>query len=331
MPSRRRVLAAGVLALTTGCLSDDAWVGRTDRRATTAESGSPADGSSGSTDGRDQSTGTGDECQRGYDVDADAFAPVETLPVGLREPERQVVADAVSNDGTTVETYWDAPVRSGVYVEFDGAYYRTSYTEGSAEEVPAREMSVRWEADQRAPDSAEVLAYDELPESDRRALEATVYGDRSEGRGHPTQTLEHRDFPAPYPDGTDDSTLVDRGEAWVEWDGRVYEVRVGGETTNARRTFEYDATEVASSDDAFRRYVDAEYVVALDDLSDGATAVVEDAVDGGYEECEPVSAGFESLRERLDDAPELPHPLDRRWFVEYDGERYLLGVFGWVV
>lgn len=330
MPSRRQVLTGTALLLTTGCLSNDT------RNAPTVESSEPSPG-----DGTARSTGESmtrtPECDGGFSVTADEFAPVEQLPIPLDPSQRAVVEAAIAEDGTTVETYRSASLRTEGYVEFDGRYHRIEYEQTGETAVPARELNVAWETGQQAPDDATVVGYDELPADDRRALDLAINPEEAAGErgeesdGHPSQRLEVGSYPAPYPDGTADSLLASRETTWVEWDGRVYEVQVGGEATATRRTFEYRVTEVAASDEAFREHVVDRRLVVLEDLRESERAVLESALEGGYRECEPASAGLERLRNRLDEDGEPRRLTNLERYVEYDGRRYHLAIFRWVV
>lgn len=315
MPSRRRVLAGTGLFLTTGCLWSD-------------PESAPADASSGTATASSDGT---PECQRGLVLAVDDFAPTEQLLAPLSPPERDVVGAAVEDGETTVQTYYQAPVRDGVHVAYEGAYYRTVVAEADTIEVPALELDVSWEQGQQAPDDQRVLTYATLPEPDRRALAVAIYGSRHESDVHPTEGLHRRSTPAPYPGGTDGSTFETGDAVWLEWDDRAYELSIRGETSVTRRTVDYRVTEVAASDDGFREYVADRYLITLDDLDDGASSVLETAIEDDYRECEPASAAFADLRDRLVDDRGLPDPNDGEWYVRYDGRRYRLRIFGWVV
>jgi hypothetical protein len=340
MPSRRRVLAsaAALVTTTTGCLGSDspAATDRDPRGSASPTTGttrreSPQTGTETETNG-----GPTENCQSGVAVRTEPFAPVEQVAIAVDDPARPIV-DAATGDGsggsTQITTYGQAPIHDGVFVRYEGAFYRSRHSEVERESVPARTLSVRWEKGQTAPADAETIPYAALPGSDQRALRLAIFGPVYE-RGldrHPRQGLRVSEFPAPYPDGTSDSRLVGNDRTWVEWQDRVYAVRVGGETETDRRTYRYGFERVASSAERFRSVVADEYLFALDSLDDAEREIVESAVDGGYEECEPTSAAFDSLRDRLNAERDLPHPREGEWYVSYDGERYLLDVGGWVV
>jgi hypothetical protein len=269
-------------------------------------------------------------------VRTEPFAPVEQVAIAVDDPARPIV-DAATGDGsggsTEITTYGRAPIHDGAFLRLDGAFYRSRHSEVERESVPGRLLWVRWEKGQTAPADAETTSYAALPANDQRALRLAIFGPVYE-RGldrHPRQGLRVSDFPAPYPDGTSDSRLVGSDRTWVEWQDRVYAVRVGGETETDRRTYRYEFDRVASAAEAFRSVVADEYLFALETLDDAEREIVASAVDGGYEECEPTSAALDSLRERLNAARDLPHPREGEWYVSYDGERYLLDVGGWVV
>ncbi|WP_318569304.1 hypothetical protein [Salinigranum marinum] len=332
MPSRRHVLVSAAALASTGCLGSRSPATAADRSGTRSESPSGSVSSGPPTEQRPV-----DDCQSGITVSTDAFAPVEQVVTAVDEPARPIVDDAVgdgSTEGpTVVSTYGRPPIADGVFVRSGDSFYRCRHSQVGRESVPARRLAVQWEAGQDAPDDASTVSYAALPESDRRALRLAVFGpvyERDLDR-HPQEGLSVRAFPAPYPDGTADSRIVANGEAWVEWRGRVYHVRVGGETETERRTYRYEFEPIGASPAAFRSFVAAEYLVSLDDLSSAEREIAESAIDERYEECEPGSAALERFRERLTVARELPRPRDGEWYVSYDGDRYLLTISGWVV
>ena len=332
MPSRRHVLVSAAALASTGCLGFRSPATATDRSGAGSESASGSVSSEPPTEQRPR-----DDCQSGITVSTDAFAPVEQVVTAVGDPARPLVDDAVGDgsDGgtTTVSTYGQSPIADGVFVRSGGAFYRCRHSQVGCESVPARKLAVEWEAGQDAPADASPVAYAALPESDRRALRLAVFGpayERDLDR-HPQQGLSVRAFPAPYPDGTADSRLVAAGESWVEWRGRVYHVRVGGETETERRTHRYEFERVGDSAEAFRSFVAAEYLVSLDGLGFAEREIVESAIDERYEECEPLSTALEGFRERMDTASTLPRTRDGEWYVSYDGGRYLLAISGWVV
>ena len=153
----------------------------------------------------------------------------------------------------------------------------------------------------------------------------------SERRELPSESLSVREFPAPFPDGGDDSRLVG-GVAWVRWRDRTFRVETAAdsETTQKRRTFRYTLERVAADAGEFRRRIADRYLVRLDDLPEDQRAVVERARDGGYEECKPQSKALADLRRRLPDSGRLPEPHGDSWYVELDGRRFRLELAEWV-
>ncbi|QLG60966.1 hypothetical protein [Halorarum salinum] len=319
MPSRRAVLAFGGTAALTGCLGTlpDDPAGRTDEPRTDETTGHEA----GPTDGT--------ECQSGTVVRAREFAP-DALTAAVHDAVEPLLREA-TDDPVEVTAYGGDPFRDGVYVRFDGTYYRTSVTGTDAESVPARLLALDWERGREAPADAGVLAYDDLPESDREALRLAVHGPEYErDEGLPTEGTSVSEFPAPYPDGAEDSELVGAGETWVRWDGRDYRVELGAETTATRRSYRVALEAVGADEGAFREHVAAEFLLELDP-SEAERELLAEAADGKYEECEPASDALGALRSRLDGDAELPHPADRSWYVAVDGDRRVVEVTGWVV
>lgn len=317
MPSRRAVLALGG-AVVAGCLD-----GRQGNTATPPD-GSPTDDA---VDRTAKPTGS-PACHSGVVVRAREFTP-DALTTYVHDAVEPLLRGAM--DGPVeVTSYGGDPFRDGAYVRLDGSYYRTGVTVADLEEVPARLLALDWEKGREAPANADVIAYEELPESDRDALHLAVYGPQYErDEGLPSEGMSVGEFPAPYPDGIEDSALVDAGETWVRWSGRDYRVVIEGEATATRRTYRVSLEEVADDGETFREHVAAEHMLELDDLTDAEREILAAAVDDRYEECKPVSEALERLRSRLDDDAELPHPADGSWYVAADGDRLVVEVTGW--
>lgn len=330
MRTRRSLLAAAVPLLIGGCIAEQS-PGERPAVSSPTERNDPA---SPATDQPARDTTTSD-CTRGYTVSISPFAPTEQLSLPLRSSQMRLFERLASGGSLEFKTYGGAPIRAERYVEYEGAYYRVDYERTDSEEVPAHRADLSWEKGQDAPADAARVAYSGLPSSDQRALELLIRGPEYSREGLPSEGLSIGDGAAPYPQGADDSALVGAGTRWVEWDGRVYEVSITTETrTTTRRTYDYSASRIADSAAAFRAFVADRYLVPLEDLSSEAQRVLDAAVDAGsdgqYEDCNDPSTGYEALKRRLMDVPDLPDPRDDHWYVAYEAERYLLDIGGWI-
>ncbi|WP_018258636.1 hypothetical protein [Halomicrobium katesii] len=318
--SRRRVLAASASLLAAGCVGFDTTSLEDDRRDQRSPTSSP---NGSETDG----------CTSGIVLTTGPYAPAADLPATLSETERSIVERAASDGPASYTTDGASPLRDGVIVRHDGAFYRTKSEIVAVDAIPVYEMDVSWEEGQTAPDSATVVAFEELPESDRAALESAALDPESEGEGDglPQRQLSIRAFPAPYPDGGTDSRLVG-SRTWVRWRDRTMRVDVAGDSegTKERRTFEYTLERVAADESALRSFAAERYLVALDDLPEAQRSILTAATDGRYEECAPASTALSALQERLSEGEQLPHPNDDAWYVALDGERSLLQSSEWV-
>lgn len=326
MSSRRTLLVVGSALLASGCIGTG---------PDASADGSPADGESpSSTDDRTVTSET-PACIRGFYVSADPFDPPEDLPADFTmapEPLRELVREVVENEVVEIPTYGGVPLQDGLHLRREGVFYRLSVELTDGTGVPARLTNLEWEAGQTAPDGADVVAFEDLPESDRRALRLLVYGtEYASPYQHPEAGLSARNVPAPYPDGTDGSQLVGAGTTWVHWDDRVYRVEVTTETASVtRRIYRLVVSKVATDEAAFRQQVVDRYLVTLDDLPDGERDILSTATDGTYEECDPASDALDGLRERLSAHEQLPPRYEDSWFVAFDDDRYELAITNWV-
>lgn len=326
METRRSLLAVAVPLLVGGCTADTPATNRssTSPPKTTEHSPSPTDQPSTP------------DCMRGYTVSLSSFTPAEQLATSLRPVRQRLFERIVTEDGVMLQTSGGPPIRTGRYVANDGAYYRVDLEHLGTEEIPARRADLSWEKGQEAPKDETVVAYPDLPEVDQSALDYLILGPEYWREGLPTQGMTRRDSPAPYPQGTADSSLVGAGTMWIEWDGRVYEVTITTEEmTLPRRTYDYTATRVADSADTFQAYVADRYLTPLDDLSSEEKSVLEAAAeageDGRYEDCNEPSTGYKKLKRRMENVSDLPESHSGHWYISYEGERYLLEIGGWVV
>jgi hypothetical protein len=325
MATRRSLLAVAVPLLVGGCVTETP---ATDQSSTSPKA---TDDSPSTTD----QTATPD-CLRGYTVSVSPFKPTEQLTTSLRPAQRRLFERIVAEDGVVLQTYGQRPIRTERYTRHDGAVYRIDYEQTGAEEVPARRAALSWEKGQEAPEGEPVVAYSALPEVDQVALEFLIHGPKYSRKELPTQGMTATDVPVPYPQGTADSALVGAGTVWVEWDDRVYEVAISTEEAPiTRRRFDYTATRVADTKERFRAYVADRYLMPLENLSTEERSVLDAAVeageDGAYEDCNEPSTGYEKLKQRMEDVPDLPAPHTDHWYISYEGERYLLEIGGWVV
>jgi len=329
MKSRRSLLAAAVPLLVSGCIGDS---------PTTEQSPTPASETDqptlSPTDKPNSPTQTPD-CMRGYTVYVSPFAPTTQLVTGFRPAQQRLVDRIFAEGGVVLQTYGERPIRTEQYTQYDKAYYRIDYEQTDTEEVQARRADLIWEKGQEAPKEKSVANYTDLPEVDQYALDFLIHGPEYSREGLPTQGMTVKDSSAPYPRGTERSELVGAGTMWIKWEDRVYEVTIStDEKTITRRTFNYTATKVADSKEAFREYIADRYLRSLAGLSTGEKSVLEAAIeadeDGKYEDCNEPSAGYKQLKQRIEKISDLPDPMSGHWYISYSRERYLLEIGGWV-
>lgn len=273
--------------------------------------------------------GFGGGCNSGVYVDAESFAPVPALEDRLDADERALGAETVEKDGTRRTTYARVPFREPTLFPHDGAFYRLSRQVVESVDVPSFELGAEWEEGQSAPAGIEVVQFADLPENDRRAFRLAM----PEGKGdHFPQGFSIGSYPAPYPDGGEDSRLV--GETtWVEWEDRTVRVQVAGEQTGTTEpvTYAFAAEGVADDAAGFRTFLAETYLVDLSNATDAQLEILRSARgEESYDECLPASDALAALRDRLEDEEKLPEPYQREWYVAFDGERSRLSVTEWV-
>lgn len=329
MKSRRSLLAAAIPLLFGGCVGDPPATEQSPTPVSETDRPTPS-----STDKPDSPTETPD-CMRGYTVYVSSFAPTTQLITGFRPAQQRLIDRIFAEDGVVFRTYGQRPLRTEQYTQHKEAYYRIDYEQTGSEEVHAHRAKISWEKGQEAPGGETVVNYSDLPEVDQNALEFKIYGPKYSSKQHPTQGLS-TEGNTPYPQESEESELIGAGTKWVKWNDRVYEVVVSTEEgTITRRTFDYTATRVADSAEGFREYAADQYCRQLEDLSSEVKSVIEEAINaeeyGKYEDCNEPSEGYQKLKQRMENNPDLPDPMSDHWYISYRGERYLLEIGGWVV
>jgi hypothetical protein len=228
--------------------------------------------------------------------------------------DEEVVRRAVENRSYTTEgdeSGLEPPVEAGS-VLYEGAYYDLSVEARTVSED--RLYVLRVENVGSSSVDGE-MAYDELPEADRRAL-MEVFGDENatdEGFEGGTEF--------PYGEGEYGASVLIDG-ATVVHEGLRYEVDAERRRGIERQEFTYTADEVAEDAEGFGAWARDEYSFTLDGLSDEERAIVDDALDGGYYEGS-ATEGFESLVRRFREHEAVTKDeWGGEWVVEYEGTTY---------
>lgn len=187
------------------------------------------------------------------------------------DEEREIFLDALENGSTTVSHSRYPPLRSFYPVEYDGQYYEITHTVTGSHEATAVDAKIDFEPETTEGPS---IAFDDLPERDRRLLERPV-------------TFE----PKPQTDGWDwsvegvyrpaeveASVLVpDQQYDFVTDDGTAYRVRVSHRPTTIE-DYRYTVDRIAPDVASFAEYVRDKYLFALPTLSQAERKIVETAI-----------------------------------------------------
>ncbi|WP_254769278.1 hypothetical protein [Salinilacihabitans rarus] len=248
------------------------------------------------------------------DATADGIAGEVSMTAVPGSEEYAVVTSARENGSAT---------RAGRHALFDhtdtvrveDAFYDVSETRLGSSEVTVYEVRVDFDPDDPTPELGEI-EYDDLPETDRRRLDAIVSDDPPSQDGY--------DLGVGY--GTaeevgDGSVFVPEQQYDVlVYDGDRYRVAVDSRTASEVE-YRYEATEVAPDVETFADRVRAQYLFALTGLSEAERAVVEEAIDGGYFEDDDA---FRSVVDRIREHEGLDvDDFYGTWLVEYEGVEYL--------
>lgn len=293
MYSRRAFLATGSLAFTGGCASNVLDDGPSD-----------------------------DEFCR-YEVQVDPFDPASELPPDYNRFQRALAHRAI-RQGRSTAFYGPRPLKEDSYVVLNDTYHRVVLEDSRVEALPAIVMTVEWDAERTPPVNATVLQFNDLPRADRMGVRSAVYGGIYREQVHPDRRVVHFRTPILYPDGTEESDLASCNPCWIGWDNRTYRLTSHRETSVNKSVYTYGASRVAPNATAFRRLVADEYLVNIDGYPPEERAIVDEAIEGGYERrTDSRIPAVEQLQDRLGDQTE-PIPELGGLYVEYEEARYRL-------
>ncbi|MFC7077315.1 hypothetical protein [Haloarcula halophila] len=269
-----------------------------------------------------------DQCPNSVHLSFDEATPVGvsnefSTPVdALAHATQTTVVDALdseSGEATTRGYYSPKPHTDYVVTGSQPRYYRVETADHDGTPVPGYEYAVDIDVDEPAGDDHR-LSFPDLPPHDRESLRDAI------GNSHLIHAPHYDSFAVTFAyeraDARSRSVFVPERETWyLEWQDTLLRLTFSEQRTVEITTTTVSTELVAESPEAFVEYVGGERGVVLDGLTDRQREIVDQAVDGTYTDCEPDSAAFEDLRDRLSIGSDSPAALAR-----YDGQWYFTGL-----
>lgn len=238
---------------------------------------------------------------------------------------RRVATDALDDGEATYRGFYEPNV-GGEYVADDAAYYRLAVEAGEHVETTGYRYEVTFGDDVATPTADDrVIDFADLPPADRDAFLGAfgrkVSAIRSASGARFSVVFAHVDGAT-----RERSAFVPPVDTtYVRWQGKTLRVTFAEERPVTVVTYRVTAERVARSTAAFVDGVLDRRGVVLDGLSAEQRDIVESAVDGGYDACEPYSDAFADLLDRLSTGE---HGFAS--FVRYEGRWYISQVSQWV-
>lgn len=197
----------------------------------------------------------------------------------------------------------------------DGRVYEVSETQVGSSEVTVYTVTVEAAGDDST-DGLREVAYEDLPETDRRRLRPILSGSDPPD----PDTAVGIDYGTAEEVGNDSALVPDQRYDVVVRDGERYRVGVDSRTASERE-YRYEVTEVAPDVETFADRVHDRYLFTLSGLSDAERAVVEEAIEGAYFEDDDA---FRSVVERIrrHDGIDVDDSYGT-WLLAYEGTEYL--------
>lgn len=261
-------------------------------------------------------------CPSSYDLTFEDRTIDEVGAEVVDDPHEAAFVDRLVAAGTLNETgIGDPSVRNGTYVRADGSYYLLTVTGPEPDRIDGYDMTIEYDSGTTPPADAEVVAYEDLPASDRSAFRFLL-----PDRRRATSAVSFsggRSFAYPNASAESASVLLERESTWVRYDGSVFEVTVEGEASVFEYDWRYTATRVAANDSAWHAHVRERFVRDLTLDTPGEREIVRQAIDGGYENCTRTPTGdFGGVVEALATEDHDNGYDGGSWYVRYDGGLY---------
>ncbi|QLC32667.1 hypothetical protein EFA46_000060 [Halarchaeum sp. CBA1220] len=234
------------------------------------------------------------------------------------DPEARLIRDAIRNGSATIEGR-SAPVEADLPFAYRGSYYDLSWTAAGEREATSVDLEVDYNASNV---SANRIAYDDLPEVDRRALD-TLFPPRHDPRADGYDL----GVGATYTDAEANRSVLVPTQEYdaVVYDGDAYPIRVSDVRPVTLTTYRYTSTVVANDSDDYARQLKDEHLFTLGDLNESERAVVSEATNGSYYAESTDDSAFRGVLERFrahdDDAVEYEETRGS-WVVRYNGTVY---------
>jgi hypothetical protein len=231
------------------------------------------------------------------------------------DAEEYTVAAAAVENGSTTRRGRSALFDRTSTVRLNNSFYELNETRLSRGEVTVYEVLLDVDPENTTAELG-AIAYEELPETDRRRLDGILFEEPPQTDGY--------DVGVSYGSAAevgDDSVFVpERQYDILIYEGDRYRVAVDSRTA-AEAEYRYTATEVAPTVEAFADQVRERYLFTLAGLSAAERDVVEEAIEGGYYE---ETDAFRSVRDRIQCHEGIEvHDFYGTWLVEYEGQAYI--------
>lgn len=238
--------------------------------------------------------------------------------------------DSYRGELETVVENAPEPVTTDSRFEIDGVfrvgdgYYRLARADSVTEARTELEVEIRWAVE---PSAETVVDLEELPAVDREVLEPQLSGIDDTEQEERVESVGLTYSGGPETSDFADSSFSEENELWVEYEERIYSIEIMDRHEQTVERWRHEAEIVAESQDELQAYLDSEYLISLDDVTEDEQSILDEAIDDGYNRCgdtdEDLKAEEQRLSSRLSEEMILPG-YRRYWHVSIESERYLL-------
>lgn len=246
-------------------------------------------------------------------------APVEHPFDGTVPRPRAIAYDAITNGSTTVEAR-APPLDPGLPYALDGAYYNLSYQLRATHTRTEVSLAIDYNTTDTTGDT---IQYAALPPADQALLDALL------PQRQPADSSDGPDLAVAraYTDAELEASVLAPTQQYdlVSYNGSTYRIFLDGIDEIEVHVYEYRATEIAASTQAYAAHLRTQYAFTITDLPQAQRSILDSAVEeGSYYADSADDAAFDALVDRFRTHAAITETsTSGLWLVRYNDELYV--------
>jgi hypothetical protein len=236
------------------------------------------------------------------------------------ETVEKTIEQAIANETATINGT-EPPIGDGVVISSDSGYYALSQT--ITETQTKHEVVVVIDVNATTV-SGETITFDALSSQDRKTVAGLL--ERTETENHELEDGYDIGIVERYGKSDIDESVFVTSQEYdaVVHDGETYPIMVKRTTEITVHSYEYTATEIAATTEAYADILRETALFSLNSLPENQIDILDEAANGSYYADDTDDDAFDALVDRfLEQTAVKRTEYDAAWLVEYDGQRYI--------